>query len=108
MTNHPAQTELVCTTCGKALAAPAGQAPEAFVDEESARCARLREIVQQRRALAARMQSGIAGVVGSDSADTVDLIAQRKSLAQLDATLETQAQALGAMMAHVPEEQTEP
>lgn len=74
-----------------------------FVAEESARCCRLREIAQQRQALAAKMHSGIVGLLGGDTADTVDLVAQRKSFAQLDATLQAQAEALTATMVHVPD-----
>ena len=75
-----------------------------FVDEESARCARWREIAQQRQALAARIQAGIAGMLGTDTMDTVDLVAQRKSLTQLDATLKTEAEALKRVMGHIPGE----
>lgn len=98
---------LKCKTCGKSFAPPAGHASEAsaaLVEEESARCSRLREITQQRQALAARMQAGFAGVLGGDTVDTVDLVAQRKSLAQLDATLKAEAEGLSKVMRHVPRE----
>ena len=75
-----------------------------FVDEESARCARWREIAQQRQALAARTQAGIAGMLGTDTVDTIDRVAQRRSLIQLDATLKIEAQELERMMGHIPGE----
>ena len=98
---------LKCKTCGKAFAPPAGLASEAaatLVEEESARCSRVREITQQRQALAARTQAGFAGVLGTEAVDTVDLVAQRQSLAQLDATLKAQAEELSRVMLHVPGE----
>jgi hypothetical protein len=98
---------LKCKTCGKSFASPAGHASEAsaaLVEEESARCSRMREITQQRQALAARMQAGIAGVLGSEPVDTVDLVSQRQSLAQLDATLKAEAEELVKVMLHVPGE----
>jgi hypothetical protein len=93
--NNPAPK---CTTCGKSLTSAER------VEEESVRCARLREIAQQRQALAVRIQGGIAGMLGSDTIDTVDLVAQRKSLAQLDATLKAEAEGLEGEMGHVPED----
>jgi|SRR5258708_3751712 len=102
---------LKCKTCGKSFAPPAGHGSEAsarLVDEESARCARLREITQQRRALADRAQAGIAGVLGSDTLDTIDMVAQRESLTQLDAALEAQADELAKVMLHVPGEPSRP
>ncbi|HEX7952166.1 MAG TPA: hypothetical protein VF523_03735 [Burkholderiales bacterium] len=93
-----------CKTCGKALVASTGVIADALAEEESARCSRLREIALQRKALATKMQSGIVGLLGADTADTVDLVAQRKSLAQLDATLEAEAQSLAMVMAHMPDE----
>ena len=98
---------LACRTCGKSLTLPVANASEtavALVEEESARCGRLREITQQRQALAARTQAGFAGVLGSDTLDTVDLVAQRRSLAQLDTTLRAEAEVLAKVMLHVPEE----
>ena len=98
---------LKCKTCGKSFAPPAGRASEAsaeLVEEESSRCSRLREIAQQRHVLAARMQAGIAGVVGGETLDTVDMVAQRQSLAQLDATLKAEAEELSKVMRHVPGE----
>jgi hypothetical protein len=97
---------LKCRTCGKSFAPPAGHAGAAsavLVEEESACCSRLREITQQRQALAARIQAGIAGVLGSEPVDTMDLVAQRRSIAQLDATLKAQAEELARVMLHVPE-----
>lgn len=93
-----------CATCGKSLTPHNGRAAMEFVDEESARCARWREIAQQRQALAARIQAGIAGMLGTDTMDTVDLVAQRKSLNQLDATLKTEAEELKRVMGHIPGE----
>lgn len=107
MTDPTARPELICTTCGKSFRASAGNAsdsPAALVEEESARCSRLLEIAQQRQTLAARMQAGIAGVVGSETLDTVDMVAQRQSLAQLDATLKAEAEELSKVMRHVPGE----
>ncbi len=98
---------LKCKTCGKSFAPPAGHMSDAsaeLVQEESARCSRLREITQQRQALAARTRAGFAGVLGSEAVDTVDLVSQRQSLAQLDATLKAQAEGLSRAMLHVPGE----
>ena len=81
-----------CATCGELLTIQNGRVSNEIVDEESARCARWREIAQQRQALAARMQAGIAGMLGTDTMDTVDKVAQRQSLTQLDATLKTEAE----------------
>jgi hypothetical protein len=95
---------LKCKTCGKSFASPAGHASEAaaaLVEEESARCNRMREITQQRQALAARIQAGIAGMLGSDRLDTVDQVAQRATLAHLDATLKAEAEELAKVMLHV-------
>lgn len=102
MADPTAKPGLICKTCGKFLTLTSGQASAGFVDEESARCARLREITLQRQALAARVQSGIVGVIGSDTVDTMDMVAHRKSLAQLDATLKTQAEELVKAMLHTP------
>lgn len=95
---------LTCTTCGKAFAAPAGREAIGLVEEESARCARLREIAEQRNALdVARTQAGFAGVLhGSGETETVDLVMQRASISRLDAALENEAQGLAAEMLHVP------
>ena len=93
-----------CATCGKSLTPHNGRAAIESVNEESARCARWREIVQQRQALAARIQAGIAGMLGTDTMDTVDMVAQRKSLTQLDATLKAEAELLERAMGHVPGE----
>ena len=106
MTDYTARPELICTHCGKTFSLPAGRARETFtalVEEESARCSRLREIMQQRQALAARTQAGFAGVLGTEVVDTVDRVAQRQSLAQLDATLKAEAEELSKVMLHVPE-----
>jgi hypothetical protein len=103
MTDPTGKPGLTCKTCGKFLTLTAGQASAALVVEESARCARLREITQQRQALGSRMQTGITGVLGSDTMDTVDMVAQRRSLAQLDATLKVEAEELAKAMLHTPE-----
>ena len=98
---------LRCKTCGKSFAPPVGHLHEAsaeLVEEESVRCSRVREIMRQRQVLSARMQAGIAGVLGSEPVDTMDLVSQRQSLAQLDATLKTQAEGLSRGMLHVPGE----
>jgi hypothetical protein len=91
-----------CKTCGKALALATGPQTDTLVEEESARCAQLREIAQRRRVLAAKMQSGVTGLLGGDTVDTVDLVAHRKGLAQLDAALQAQAEALAGAMVHSP------
>ena len=91
-----------CATCGESLTIQNGRVSNEFVDEESARCARWREIAQQRQSLAARIQAGIAGMLGTDMMDTVDRVAQRQSLTQLDATLKTEAQELERVMGHIP------
>ena len=91
-----------CKNCGRPFAAPAGAAAAEVVEEESLRCARLQQIVQQRQALSLKLQAGIVGMVGGDSVDTVDLVAHRRSLAQLDAALAAQAKELSASMLHKP------
>ena len=96
---------LKCRTCGRSFAPPAGderEASAAIVEGESARCSRLREITQQRQSLAARIQAGFAGVLGTEAVDTVDRVVQRQSLGQLDATLKAEAEELSKVMRHVP------
>ena len=103
----PENSALVCRTCGKSFSSQAVHANEAaavLVEEESARCRRMREITQQRQTLAARIQAGFAGMLGTDTADTIDLVAHRKSLAQLDSTLGKEAEDLSKLMRHVPRE----
>ena len=102
----PDNSAFACRTCGKPFTPPArhDEAAAALVEEESVRCSRLREITQQRQALAARTQAGFAGVLGSDTVDTVDLVAQRRSLAQLDSALRAEAEELAKVMQHVPGE----
>ena len=97
---------LKCRTCGKSFTPPAGHESEAvaaLVEQESARCSRLQELTQQRQALVARTQAGFAGVLGTEVVDTVDRVAQRQSLAQLDATLKAETEELANIMLHVPE-----
>ena len=97
---------LRCKTCGKVLAAPLGHRKEALatlIDEESARCSCLREITQQRQTLGARTQAGITGMLDHDRVDTTDMVAHRKSLAQLDAALKAEAERLAKAMVHAPE-----
>lgn len=100
----PADLDLTCTACGKTFAAPDGRAAADLVEEESARCARLREVSEQRRALdAARTQAGFAGVLhGTEDKDTVDLVMQRDSMARLDAALKKEAEGLAAALLHEP------
>jgi hypothetical protein len=101
------RSALKCKTCGQFFAPPDGHVREAsteLVEEESLRCSRVREILRQRQVLAARMQAGISGVVGSETVDTTDLVSQRQSLTQLDAALKAQAEALSVDMLHVPRE----
>jgi hypothetical protein len=104
MTGGSEKHDPICTTCGQYFRVPAERADTAaaLIEEESARCARLREIAQQRQALAARIQAGIAGVLGSDRIDTNDLVAQRQSLAQLEATLKAEEEELSRGMLHTP------
>ena len=101
----PENSAFACRTCGKPFTPPAAHASEAtaaLVEEESARCSRLREITQQRQSLAARIQAGFAGVLGTEAVDTVDRVVQRQSLGQLDATLKAEAEELSKVMRHVP------
>ena len=95
---------LTCNTCGKAFAAPPGREGAGLVEEESARCARLREVNEQRAALeVARNQAGFAGVLhGNEDKDTMDLVMQRASLTRLDAALKAEAADLSAAMLHEP------
>ena len=105
--DHSSKPELTCTTCGKHFAPPAGYARESFaalVEEESARCKRLGEVNRQRQSLvAARTQAGFAGVLGTETVDTVDIVAQRESTSWLDAALKEEAEDLAKVMLHVPE-----
>ena len=94
---------LKCKTCGKSFALPDNLPSESagkLIEEESARCARLWEITQQRQALAVRIQAGFAGVLGTEALDTVDRVAQRQSLANLDTTLIAEAEELAKVMRH--------
>lgn len=86
-----------CASCGTAIEAPAGGDAAAFAAEESARCARLGELREQRNALAIRMQAGFAGVL---DIDTADLVAQRQSLAKLDAALHAEHDEIARAMRH--------
>jgi len=43
----------------------------------------------------------MAGILSSDTIDTMDLVAQRKSLTHLDATLKAEAEDLAKAMRHV-------
>lgn len=108
MNDQTGKSAFACATCGKVLAAPLGHGREAIttlVEEESRRCSRLREITQQRQALVARMQAGMAGIVSSDTVDTIDIVAQRRSLTQLDTALKGEAESLAKIMLHVPKGQ---
>ena len=99
------QPALTCTNCGRNFTPRDGYARESLfvlVEEESRRCARLREITQQRQALVAKMQAGIVGMLGRDSIDTNDVVAQRESLAQLEAALKAEAGELARVMGHTP------
>jgi len=96
-----------CRNCGTVLALPKGlaqSAVSALAEAESARCARLGEIAQQRHALAVRIQAGIAGIVGSDRLETNDLVVHRRSLAQLEETLKAEFEDLSKIMLHKPHE----
>ncbi len=97
--------ELTCVTCGTSFAAPAGRETVGFVAEESARCARLRDVNERRKALdAARTQAGFAGVLhGNEEKDTGDLVMQRDGMLRLDAALKKEAEELAAAMLHEPE-----
>lgn len=98
--------ELTCTTCGQTFAAPDDRAAPGLVEEESARCARLREVNERRKALdAARNQAGFAGILhGDEDKDTVDMVMQRDSMARLDSALRDEAEGLAKQMSHVPAE----
>src|SRR3954467_1313297 len=94
-----------CRNCEMVLAVPEGldrEAITALIEAESARCSRLAELMQQRQALAVRIQAGIAGILGSDRLETNDLIAHRQSLAQLERTLKAQLADLSDVMVHKP------
>ena len=96
---------LVCLNCGGSFAAPVeadGKASATLVDSESARCTRLQEIRSQRKTLASNIEAGIAGMVGSNPYDTIDMVAQRRSVGHLDATLKAEERDLEKMMLHVP------
>ena len=103
------QPALTCTNCGRSFVPPAGYAHEslaALLEEESARCKRLCEVNRQRQSLvAARPQAGFAGVVGTETVDTVDIVAQRESASRLDTALKEEAEDLAKIMLHVPEGQ---
>lgn len=96
---------LVCLNCGGSFVAPVeadGKASGTLLDSESARCARLLEIRSRRKALATNMQAGIAGMAGSNPYDTIDMVAQRRSVSHLDATLKAEERDLESIMLHVP------
>ena len=101
------QPALTCTNCGRSFTPPAGYAHEslaALLAEESARCKRLGEVNRQRQSLiAARTQAGFAGVLGTETVDTVDIVAQRESTSRLDTALKEEADDLAKIMLHVPE-----
>jgi len=87
-----------CTACGAAFEAPPDVEAAGFVAEESARCARLGELVEQRKTIdAARTQAGFAGVV---DADTADLVVHRESMSRLDAALKSESEAIVKAMKH--------
>jgi hypothetical protein len=89
---------LICTTCGIAFEAPTEAAGADFVAEESARCARLAQLDDQRKALeAARMQAGFAGVV---DVDTADLVVHRENMSRLEAALRSEADEIIRAMRH--------
>lgn len=93
-----------CKTCGKTFAVSGGRESAALVEEESARCARLREIVTQRNAIdATRHAPGFTGLHGTGDTDTVDLVMQRHSMARLDAALRSEAEGLAKLMWHKPD-----
>ncbi|HVY05303.1 MAG TPA: hypothetical protein VHB46_04955 [Burkholderiales bacterium] len=104
MTSQPSTPDPVCRTCGVPFVVPPERLADAatFIEEESARCARMQEIQGQRQSLAERMQSGIAGLMGSEPLDTVDMLSQRRSLAHLDETLKSEADTLRWTMRHTP------
>lgn len=91
---------LTCTSCGAAFEAPKGADSAAFAADESARCARLREIAQQRGSLdVARTQAGFAGVT-----ETLDRFAQKASLDRLELALKAEAEKIRRAMQHEPAE----
>jgi hypothetical protein len=93
-----------CKTCGKSFAVPDGRESAVLVDEESSRCARMRDIDSQRKSIdAARHQSGFDGVLhGTGDTDTVDIVMKRHSMARLDAALKSESEGLAKLMWHVP------
>lgn len=96
---------MTCANCGKSFVVPAGHETAAFEAEESARCARLREIDEQRKSIdAARKQAGFAGFPQSTTTDndTVDVVMQRHSMARLEAALRSEAEELARQMRHDP------
>ena len=96
-----------CQNCSMAFRIPdnvRSAGITALVEAESARCARLIDITRQRRALGARIQAGIAGMLGSETLETSDLVANRKTVAQLEAALKAEADDLAKVMMHVPAE----
>lgn len=91
---------LTCTSCGAVFEAPPGGDAAAFAADESARCARLREIAQQRSSLdVARTQAGFAGVT-----ETLDRFAQKASLDRLELSLKAEADKIRKAMKHEPPE----
>jgi len=94
-----------CKTCGKTFAASGGRESAALVEEESARCARLRDIDVQRKSIDdTRRQPGFTGVLhGTGDTDTVDVVMQRHSMARLDAALRSEAEGLAKLMWHTPD-----
>lgn len=92
---------LACTTCGAAFEAPQGRDATGTILEESARCARLREINEQRKALeVARTQAGFAGMTASS--ETMDRVAHQTSMARLDLALKAEAEKISGALLHAP------
>jgi len=93
---------LLCLTCNQNFFAPAerlGEIRAGLIEEESSRCARLRQVSEQRQALAtARSQAGFAGI----PTDSTDRVIQRDSMARLEQTLNDEAESLKRSMWHSP------
>jgi hypothetical protein len=97
------ENPLACLTCGRSLAVPEARTSEvaqSLADEDSARCARLRQVAEQRRALADAFARG--DYVGPEDSDTVDLVMRRESMARLDGALAAEAESLAKSMWHAP------
>lgn len=105
MAIYTAYPELVCTACGASFRPPAGTTQKiysAVVEEESAHCARVCELTAQQQKVLASMRAGLAAVTTTNDMDTVDVYANRLSLARLEAAINKEKLDLLASMRHRP------